>query len=297
MKVLSLFDGISCGMVAFKKADIPVDEYIAYEINENAIKISRKNHPEILHCGDVTKADFTKHKHFDFVIGGSPCQNMSTLGDRKGLKGDKSKLFFEFARALNEVCPLYFLFENNANMPKADKAEISRVLKVSPIEINSSLFLPQNRKRLYWIGKRQEDGTYKKVEITVENKRTKVLKDILSDEHKLIKLVPTVKERIPLIIEKYGYLPEMFNPYNLAEIKDIAPCLTTQNSQTMSNSVIIQKDNGFIMLNSLDWERLQGLPDNYTEGFSENVRKSAIGNGWTVDVITHLLKEMVGEGK
>lgn len=292
MKVLSLFDGVSCGMVALEKANITVDEYVAYEIEPNAIEISKRNYPQIRHCGDVTTADFTQYKDFDLLIGGSPCQNMSTLGDRKGLKGDKSKLFYEFARAIKEVQPKYFLLENNANMPKAAKQEINDILGVKPIEINSSSFVPQNRNRLYWVGQRQIDGTYKTVEILVEDKRTKTIEDIIVDEHNFIELVPFVKKKIPLFIEKYGYLPKMFNPYNLAEIKDVAPCLTTQNSQTRSNTVIIQKDGKYIMLNSLEWERLQGLPDNYTIGFSENIRKSAIGNGWTVDVIAHIFKSL-----
>lgn len=302
LKVLSLFDGISCGMVALERAGIPVERYVAYEYDKEtanekkgipfgyAAFISQKNYPQIEHCGDVTKADFTQYKGFDLVIGGSPCQNMSTLGDRKGLKGEKSKLFYEYARAIKEAQPKYFLLENNANMPKKDKQEITDILGIEPVEINSSLFVPQNRNRLYWVGKREADGVYKKVEISIENKRTKVLKDIMVDEHDFIQLVPFVIKKIPLLIKKYGYLPKMFNPYNTAEIKDIAPCLTTQNSQTMSNTVIVRKNNGYFMLNSVEWERLQGLPDNYTEGFSENIRKSAIGNGWTVDVIAHILK-------
>ena len=87
MKVLSLFDGISCGMVALERAGINVERYVAFEINSNAIKISNNNYPNIEQCGDVITACFTPYKNFDLLIGGSPCQNMSTLGDRKGLKG------------------------------------------------------------------------------------------------------------------------------------------------------------------------------------------------------------------
>lgn len=293
MTILSLFDGISCGMVAFEKANIPVERYVAYEIEPHAIKISKKNYPQIEHCGDVTKADFTKYTGFDFVIGGSPCQNMSTLGDRKGLKGDKSRLFYEFARSIHEVNPKYFLLENNANMPKADKQEITNILGVEPAEINSVLFVPQNRNRLYWVGERQANGTYKTVEISVKNIRKKSLKDILTDNREPLKLSSFVKKKIPMIIEKYGYLPEMFNPYNTSEITDIHPCLTCQgNAQTISSSVIISNGETFSLTNSIEWERLQGLPDNYTEGVSEGRRKSLAGNGWTVDVIAHILSHI-----
>ena len=151
MKVLSLFDGISCGMVTLERAGIPVERYVAYEIDENAIKVSKQNYPHIEHCGDVTKADFTKYKGFDLLIGGSPCQDFSTLNrTRDGLDGQKSHLFWEFVRALNEAKPKYFLLENNVSMSKEAKETITNVLGVSPIKINSSLVSGQMRNRLYW---------------------------------------------------------------------------------------------------------------------------------------------------
>lgn len=108
MKVLSLFDGISCGMVALERANIPVERYVAYEIEPNAIKISKKNYPQIEHCGDVTKADFTQYKGFDLVIGGSPCQGFSYAGKELNFNDPRSRLYFEFERALEEVKPRYF---------------------------------------------------------------------------------------------------------------------------------------------------------------------------------------------
>ena len=73
MKVLSLFDGISCGHVALDRAGIPVERYVAYEIEKSAIKITQSNYPETEQGGDVFKADFTQYKGFDLLIGGSPC--------------------------------------------------------------------------------------------------------------------------------------------------------------------------------------------------------------------------------
>jgi DNA (cytosine-5)-methyltransferase 3A len=120
MKVLSLFDGISCGMVALERAGIPVERYVAYEIDQNAIKVSQKNYPQIEHCGDVTTADFKQYQGFDILIGGSPCQDLSNYkydrGDVKGLEGEKSRLFFHYVRALKECRPKYFLLENVASM-------------------------------------------------------------------------------------------------------------------------------------------------------------------------------------
>ena len=293
MKVLSLFDGISCGMVALERVGILVERYVAYEIEPNAIKISKKNYPQIEHCGDVTKADFTQHKGFDLLIGGSPCQNMSTLGDRKGLDGDKSKLFFEFVRGIEEIQPQYFLLENNANMPKADKQEITNILGVDSIEINSALFIPQNRNRLYWVGRKLENGKYETIKIFVDSVRGKSLKDILTNNREPIELSQYVRGKIPTIIEKYGYLPEMFNPYNASKITDVHPCLTSVgNAQTTSSSVIIKNGETYSLTNSVEWERLQGLPDNYTEGVPEGWRKKLVGNGWTVDVIAHIFKNL-----
>ena len=136
MKVLSLFDGISCGMVALERAGVPVERYVAYEIEPNAIKVSQKNHHQIEHCGDVTKADFTKYEGFDLVIGGSPCQGFSFAGKQLNFDDPRSKLFFEFVRALEEVKPKYFLFEN-VKMSKESERIITNHLGVDPIPMLS----------------------------------------------------------------------------------------------------------------------------------------------------------------
>ena len=122
IKVLSLFDGISCGMVALERAKIKVDRYVAYEIDKYVIKISQKNYPQIEHCGDVTTADFTQYKDFDLLIGGSPCQSLSIVQSktRQNLDG-KSKLFFEYVRAKEEMQSKFFLFENVASMNDESK--------------------------------------------------------------------------------------------------------------------------------------------------------------------------------
>ena len=151
MKVLSLFDGISCGMVALERAGLKVDRYVAYEIDQNAVKISKKNYPWIEHCGDVTTADFTQYRGFDLLIGGSPCQSLSIVQSktRQHLDG-KSKLFFEYVRALEEVKPKYFLFENVASMNEESKRVISELLECEPIFIDSGIFSAQQRPRYYW---------------------------------------------------------------------------------------------------------------------------------------------------
>ena len=116
------------------------------------------------------------------------------------------------------------------------------------------------------------------------------LDDVIAKTHKVIKLVPYVEKKLPLLIDKFGYIPQKFNPYNLSEIKDKCPCLTAEgNSQTKSSSVIMYNGECFTMLNAADWELIQTLPLGYTEILeSEGKRKTVIGNGWTIDVIAHI---------
>ena len=152
MKVLSLFDGISCGMLALQRAGIPVESYDAFEIDKYAVKVSNSNFPEIVHHGDVFDGDFTKFKGYDLLLGGSPCTFWSIA--RKGREttsdGMGFKLFMEYVRALRESECKYFLYENNYSIHQNIKDEISKYLGVEPVMINSSLLSAQNRKRCYW---------------------------------------------------------------------------------------------------------------------------------------------------
>lgn len=161
MKVLSLFGGIECGLVALKKLWYPVTEYYSSEVDSYASKITSKNHPEVVHIGDVKEVKYRFWKlqwatweqptTIDLLIGGSPCQDLSIAkAGGKGLNWEKSGLFFEYMRILTETKPKYFLLENVASMKKADKDEITRIVWVEPIMINSALVSWQNRKRLYW---------------------------------------------------------------------------------------------------------------------------------------------------
>ena len=147
MKVLSLFDGISCGKVALDRAGINVSHYVASEIDKHAIQISKNNHPDIEHIGDVTKLTFQPN-HFDLLIGGSPCQGFSFAGKGLNFEDERSKLFFEYVRILNEVKPKFFLLENVV-MKQEFQDVISEYLGVKPIKINSALVSAQNRERLY----------------------------------------------------------------------------------------------------------------------------------------------------
>ena len=154
IKVLSLFDGISCGQVALNKLGVDVDKYYAYEIDEAAIKVTQYNYPNTIQCGDVYKADFTQYTNCDLLIGGSPCTywSIAKAGSNRETtsSGIGFDLFMQYVRALKESKVKYFLYENNASISKEIQKEISKKLEVEPFEINSAIFSAQDRKRLYW---------------------------------------------------------------------------------------------------------------------------------------------------
>lgn len=151
LRVLSLFDGISCGQVALERAGVPVEVYYASEIDKYAIQVTQKNYPNTIQLGDVTKIDFTQFiGKIDLIMGGSPCQDLSIAGKRKGLEGERSGLFYKFVEAIEVIKPKYFLLENNYGMPQDAYEEISRLMGCYPIMINSALVSAQTRKRFYW---------------------------------------------------------------------------------------------------------------------------------------------------
>ena len=152
MKVLSLFDGISCGMLALQRAGIPVECYDAFEIDKYAVTVSKRNFPVIVHHGNVYDGDFTQFRGYDLLLGGSPCTYWSIAKkDREvDCNGEGFRLFKEYVRALEESGCKYFLYENNYSVHQRIKDEISKTLGVEPIMINSSLVSAQNRKRCYW---------------------------------------------------------------------------------------------------------------------------------------------------
>ena len=129
MNVLSLFDGISCGQVALERANVPIENYYASEIDEDAIKVAQNNYPKTIQLGDINQINFEQFiGKIDLIIGGSPCQDLSIAKqDRQGLNGARSGLFFKFVEALRVIKPKYFLLENNASMSDENKNKISEV--------------------------------------------------------------------------------------------------------------------------------------------------------------------------
>lgn len=282
ISVLSLFDGISSGMVALERAGIKVDRYVAYEIEPNAIKISQKNYPEIGHCGDVTVADFTQYEGFDLLLGGFPCQSLSITRSKTREKLDgKSKLFFECVRAMKEMKPKWFLFENVASMDKESEEIISGYIGCKPVVIDSQDFSAQERHRVYWTNI-PVDMNFPRCDL--------VLKDIMEQnvpekyfyKQDFTMLDPDKRVCASLHINCHDMHKRIVSP-NYKCYTLTAVCGGYQHKKVMDNGRPRR-------LTPVEYERLQTLPDGYTAGVSEGARYKALGNGWTVDVIAHILK-------
>jgi len=275
MNVLSLFDGISCGRVALDRAGIEVSKYYACEIEKNAIKISTKNYPDIIQLGDVRTAVLPDN--IDLLIGGSPCQDLSIAKkDRKGLEGDRSGLFWEYVRIKNELKPKYFILENVASMPKKDKDIITREMGVEPVMFNASLVSAQCRKRLFW--------TNIAFELPVD--RGIVLKDILQDDvgkqRTMVKTAQTGRNQT----KKLGYVGNCDSQANrVYATNGKSACLTTSITG-------LYEINGIRKLTPIECERLQGLPDNYTDGIANTNRYRCVGNAFNVGVVAHIVKSI-----
>ena len=309
MKVLSLFDGISCGMVALERANITIDKYVAYEIDKYAIQVSKKNYPMIEHKGDVFNADFTEYKGYDLLLGGSPCTFWSIANDSREItpNGRGGQLFMQYVRALKESECKWFLYENNFSIHQNIKDFISEQLGVQPIMINSSLLSAQNRKRCYWTNI---------PEIIQPQDKGIMLNDILdgaiSYTPKAYCLTATYRNVGRSVKEIFHNIEKhkrtmVFIPVDNQQINGNIYSLKRGNlslqDQTETCEVKIDLSDGNYLIRKLtpiETERLQTLPDNYTDCISNTQRYQCIGNGWTVDVITHILsflKPLITNGK
>ena len=246
MNVLSLFDGISIAQQSLKELNIPVEKYYASEIDKYAISITQKNFPDTIQLGDVSKLgrevpypEELLNGGCDLIIFGSPCTDLSIAKkNREGLKGKSSGLFYEAVRIIKDIKPKYFIMENVNSMPKEAKQMITAELfGIEPIMINAALVSAQNRKRLFWVGKRVED-TYERVEISQPEDKGILLKDILEDEvdeKYYVKLSDRWNTK-RLKEDCVGY-----NPYSDTPINDKARALNTVcGSATTKNATTIK---------------------------------------------------------
>ena len=345
MKVLSLFDGISCGMLALLRAGIPVECYDAFEIDKYAVTVSKRNFPVIVHHGNVYDGDFTKFKGYDLLLGGSPCTYWSIAKkDREvDCNGEGFRLFKEYVRALRESGCRYFLYENNYSVHQNIKDEISKALGVEPIMINSALVSAQNRKRCYWTnipivsfpadkgillkdvlesGMPWQDKSYCMTSSyngavlynTLERKQRTMIAVAIgaaqrgryvdgdkTEQHIEVRedgksncLTTVQKDSLictPVRIGQYGKGGQGQRIYSVRG-KSVTLSANGGGQGAKTGLYKIDLPDGDYIIRKLtpvEAERLQTLPDNYTAGISNTQRYKCIGNGWTVDVIAHIL--------
>ena len=289
MKVLSLFDWIACGLVALKRIGIQPTSYYASEIDPYAKYIAKRNNPELTHIGNVKKVKGEDYQGIDLLIWGSPCQWFSFAGKQLNFDDHRSKLFFEYVRILREAKPKYFLLENVV-MKKEWIDIISNELWVNPIEINSWLVSAQNRRRLYRVWKLNESWSCDQISLSLpKNKNIKMRNIMQSFVDKSFYLT---KEQLEAIRKWKSYQ----NPLkNILLPQSKSPTLTARWAWEYHSWMILIRDKWKIRtLTPLECERLQTLPDNYTLGVDNSQRYKMLGNGWTVDVVAHIFKSMLG---
>lgn len=279
--VLSLFDGLGGSRLALQSLGVECN-YYASEVDEHCVKLTTERFPDIIHLGDVRNVSKLDNVHL--LVGGSPCQDLSRMNtERAGLEGKKSSLFWEYVRLFNECKPEYFLLEN-VFMQKKNRDIISKELGVEPLLINSSLFTAQNRSRYYWTNIPVDEITDAQVFI----------------QHILEKGDPSNNpfcysegrsEEAKQLRREYKKLHGI--DYTPRGIKQLYPrkdgkvsCVITSltKDHTIFDGVAERK------ITPLECERLQGIPDNYTAGFKHTARIKMIGNGFTIPVIAHLIK-------
>ena len=284
MNVLSLFDGMSCGMIALQRAGIKVDKYYASEIDKYAIQVSKSNYDNIIHLGDVKNWREWDLPKIDLIIGGSPCQGFSFAGKQLNFDDPRSKLFFEFEKILKHFKPKYFLLEN-VKMKKESGKIITERLGVDPIEINSRLVSAQNRVRLYWT---KIDEIKQPLDLGVSIKE--VLDDGIAVAARRGRYIVDGKRQDGKTLTK-----GLTKQYIEFRKDNKSNCLTTvSKDNVVVNKVlkerVLDTEIEWRYLNRRECERLQTLPEGYTDFVSENQAKKMIGNGWTVNVIAHILK-------
>lgn len=381
MKVLSLFDGISCARVAAAKAGIAVESYLASEVDPKAIKVTQSHWPSTVQLGDVRTVHIPAGQ-VDLLIGGSPCTDLSIAkAGRQGLDGEHSSLFWEYVRVLRETKPRWFILENVASMPKKDKDIITQELGVEPVLFDAALVSAQTRKRLFWTN----------IPFVLPPDRGIMLKDILQPDAEVDESMFINKTSFSLTTEKaekakgkntfiqIGYIGEanhckvggqamriysdegksttsgvglyqighigntnsqsgrIYSPegksvalsaqgggggaktglylcghkhlrrldengtrhdgdtqYPLVkryEFNDSGKAITL-TTMTDDKIVVMNPEMRIRKLTPIECERLQGLPDNYTEGIAKTHRYKCLGNAFNADVVAHILSHL-----
>lgn len=317
VKVLSLFDGISCGRVALERAGIKIDEYYSCEIDKDALAIQKKHFPDNIQLGNVFDVNFKELGKIDLLIGGSPCNYWSVARGKKTEEIIQTGvgLFNKFAEAKDILKPDFFVYENVARLKTDIARYISNKLKSCPYVLNSADFSPQQRIRLYW-NNFKIDTDYKDCNRSLDE----VLENGFALQQKAFCLTASyykatnydffVKRKHSMVanflygdnksLEEEAIFYEKDGNYekNIFRIKDGFIKFTVPK---LSVGIIyhyfpVNKHDGIVALRKLtplEAERLQGLPDNYTDGLANYKRYRLIGNGWSVQTMSVIFKSIL----
>jgi len=296
MNVLSLFDGISCARVALDRVGVPVKTYFACEIDKHAIKVSQRNFPDIVPLGDVREVT-SLPEPIDLLIGGSPCTDLSVAKkNRQGLAGEHSSLFWEYVRLWKLLTPRVFILENVASMSKVDRAIITETLGVEPILIDAALVSAQSRKRLFWTN----------LPTSQPLDRGILLRDILEPDAEVDESF-TMDGKTTTSGVGFYYIGRVelrrLDANGVRHDGDasypLVKKITARENGGKSNTLTTLTEHNLVVgatrirkLTPVECERLQGLPDGYTEGIAKTNRYKALGNAFNVDVIAHLLSTL-----
>lgn len=313
MKVLSLCDGMSCGRIALERSGIPVEEYYASEIKDIAIKVTMANYPDTIQIGDVRKVryedgvlhtekgDFTVGK-IDLVMFGSPCQTFSVAiptEHRIGFENlEKSGLFFDCYRILQEVKPKYFLMENVRSMKDADRDIITECMGVQPIMIDSALVAPAMRKRYYWTNI---------ADVVPPKKKDVSFQSILDDgytERQKARCLAVIDSRPNTTPVKmfHRFYSSGFTTLIFKDRQHYLDCCDYYNTHYKGMAAVdipvgeTDVFDGVRYMNQREMERCQTVPEGYTKCLTRNEAADVLGDGWTVDVIAHILS-FIPDGK
>jgi len=323
--VVSLFDGMSCGQISLNKAGIKYDNYYASEIDKHAMNVALDNYPNTKMLGSVialTEEDLLSLGKIDLLIGGSPCQGFSVAGNMKGSvtkegidvvsleqyldlkeKGfefdGQSYLFWEYMRVLSIVKPKYFLLEN-VRVTKKWLPMFNKAMGIEPIMINSRLVSAQNRVRYYWTNIPNVEQPADRGIIL-----TDILEDIVGEEYQQGKVLCGAS-RGRYIVDGKRQDGKMLTAGLTQQMLEVRPdkktnCLTTV---AKDNLVVMGLEHGdriplleireatYRKFTVTECERLQTVPDGYTEVVSNTQRLKMLGNGWTIDVIVHIINNL-----
>lgn len=312
--VLSLFDGMSCGRLALNRAGIHYERYVAAETDRHAIAVSTRNFPDTIHVGDVSawRGWDIDWSTVDLILAGSPCQGFSFAGKGLAFENPRSKLFFTFVdilRRVQTVNPSVNFLLENVTMTRRNSDTITEILGVEPVSINSALVSAQNRNRLYWASwrfKAPPDAGVTLKHIVEEpfvgcarivgrrinpetGRRDDYNPDVKPEQR--IELRPDEKSETLTTVQKDNVLvlqrPRGKNAGGYKALTGKTPTLSA-NAWEQNNYLVFDKSL-YRKFTPEECEALQTVPRGFTAGVAATQRYRLLGNGWTIDVISHIL--------